>query len=104
MQRHRTEVCDSHSNVVRLERKTITWDRTGKCCFPEIVTPPYSVALGKSFTAGLSFCTPSSVWPDTVGMNNLFTCDVWHVLVLGTAVNEEKMKLVPYFAVLKVHV
>lgn len=65
------------------------------------MTPPHLV---KSFTAGLSSYATSSVCPDTVGMNNLFTCDVWHVLVLATAVNEEEMRLVPYFAVLKVHV
>lgn len=40
-----TKVCDSHSNVVRLERKIITWDRTGKCYFPVTMTPPHSVAL-----------------------------------------------------------
>lgn len=64
------------------------------------MTLPHSVPLVKSLTAGLCFYTPSNVCPDTVGMNNLFTCDVWHVLVLGTAVNEEQMRLVPYFAVL----
>lgn len=92
-----TGVCDSHSNGVRLEGKTITWDRTGECCFPVTVTPPHSVTFTKSFSAGLTSYTPSSVCPATVGMNNSFTCDVWHVLVLGTAVNDEKNEISSLF-------
>lgn len=97
-----TEMCDSHSNVVRQERKTITWDRTGKRHFPVTMTPPLWPWSNHLLLVSVS--TPLLACALTQWELIIYSCDVWHVLILGTAVNEEKMRLALYFTVLKVHV